>query len=197
MRRSFLTAGLYMAGGLMAATACAGSSATTATGDLPSVPVPVSGAASASSSASPPRATVGPGGEDALAQEAAARERAAAAPGGVPVSGKPYDPNEPDFQDPVVTESGVTVYRPKSISGGLTVPVTIRNNGSDRAAYTAEVRITGPGGFDVVMRVSTGGVPIAPGNTWPTEITAADPGKPVPVKPKIVIGQVAREPSVN
>jgi uncharacterized membrane protein len=112
----------------------------------------------------------------------------------VPVSGQPYDPTEPDFEDPVTTRGDVTVYRTTRTGDGLTVPVTITNTGRDRAAYTAEIRITGPQGFEAVLHVGTDGVPIHPGTSHPAELTAADPGKPVPADPAITISHVSRVP---
>lgn len=142
----------------------------------------------------PPRASVGPEGEDAAAQEDEARKRAAAAPSGVPVSGEPFDPAKPDFENPLVSRGDVTVYRTIRTRTGLTVPVTITNTGRDRAAYTAEVKITGPQAFEAVLHVGTDGTPLYPGTSRPAELTATDPGKPVPSDPTITITRVTRTP---
>jgi hypothetical protein len=112
----------------------------------------------------------------------------------VPVSGEPFDPAKPDFENPLVSRGDITVYRTIQTRTGLTVPVTITNTGRDRAAYTAEVKITGPQGFEAVLHVGTDGAPLYPGTSRPTELTATDPGKPVPSDPTITVTRVTRTP---
>lgn len=67
------------------------------------------------------------------------------------------------------------------------MPLSITNSGKERAFYQVEVRITGPGGFDATVRVATDVVGLYPGTSWPTELTAKDPGKPLPVNPVVSI----------
>lgn len=84
--------------------------------------------------------------------------------------------------------------RASPVQDELPSAVLITNTGRDRAAYTADIRITGPQGFEAVLHVGTDGVPIHPGTSHPAELTAADPGKPVPADPAITISHVSRVP---
>ncbi|MEU9287450.1 hypothetical protein AB0D57_22690 [Streptomyces sp. NPDC048275] len=141
-----------------------------------------------------PAVAVGPGGEDKEAQEEAARERAAAAASGDPVSPQPYDPSREDFQDPVLTEGDVTVYRPTVTDSRVTVPVAVVNRGTETSFYDVALKVTGPGGFDADLNVRIRGAGLAPEASWPTELTATDPGKPVPAKPVISIKRIDKRP---
>ncbi|WP_328338965.1 hypothetical protein [Streptomyces violaceus] len=93
-----------------------------------------------------------------------------------------------------LVDRGQTQPRTIRTRTGLTVPVTITNTGRDRAAYSAEVKITGPQAFEAVLHVGTDGTPLYPGTSRPTELTATDPGKPVPSDPTITITRVTRTP---
>ncbi|WP_138898493.1 hypothetical protein [Streptomyces chryseus] len=87
----------------------------------------------------------------------------------------------------MATDGDVVVYAPTRTTSGLTIPVKITNNGDRRAIYQVDVRITGPGGFDATAQVKTTVVGLYPGTSWPTELTAKDPGKPVPEHPIVTI----------
>ncbi|MEU2390984.1 hypothetical protein [Streptomyces sp. NPDC007369] len=128
------------------------------------------------------------------AQEQAQRERAAAAPGGDAIAPGPKGADGGEDGVPVLTDGDLTVYRPRKGSGGLTVPVKITNNGKDRAFYTVELRITGPGGFESVVRLDTDTVGVHPHTDWPTELTATHPGKPVPEEPGVTVLRNDRQP---
>lgn len=196
MRHSHMITMVCAAGSLTVLTACGGSSdaRTKGEGQVPRQAASATPVQRTDSASVPPRASVGPEGEDAAAQEDEARKRAAAAPSGVPVSGEPFDPAKPDFENPLVSRGDITVYRTIQTRTGLTVPVTITNTGRDRASYTAEVKITGPHGFEAVLHVGTAGAPLYPGTSKPTELTATDPGKPVPSDPTITVTRVTRTP---
>ncbi|MCC5036308.1 hypothetical protein DMH02_024755 [Streptomyces sp. WAC 00631] len=146
------------------------------------------------STSSSPTASIGPGGEDKAAQEEAIRERAAAAPTGDPVSPRPYDPADKDFQDPILTKGDVTVYTPTVSSSGVTVPVTVLNRGKKAAFYDVTLKVTGPGGFDADLDIRIRGAGLSPNATWPTELTATDPGKSVPAEPVISVKKIDKRP---
>ncbi|MFE4665143.1 hypothetical protein ACFRI7_25855 [Streptomyces sp. NPDC056716] len=140
-------------------------------------------------------ASVGSGGEDETAQEEALRERAAEAPVGDPVAPQPYDPDDKEFQDPFIAKGDVTVYLPTATDLGLIVPVAIRNQGTETSFYDVLLNVTGPGGFDVTLSIEIKGAGLTPNATWPTELTAADPGKPVPAEPDITIVKIDKQPN--
>lgn len=120
------------------------------------------------------------------AQEEAGRERAAAAPSGVPVT--PGEPKEnKHFRHPVTTQGDVTVFKPVRSGSALTVPILVTNRGDQRAFYEVAVRITGDHGFDTTVRMKSEAVGLYPGTSWPAELTARDPGSPVPDNPQVTI----------
>lgn len=120
------------------------------------------------------------------AQEEAGRERAAAAPSGVPVT--PGEPRENEhFRHPVTTQGDVTVFKPVRSGSVLTVPIKITNRSDQRAFYEVAVRVTGDHGFDATVRMKSEAVGLYPGTSWPAELTARDPGSPVPDNPKVTI----------
>ncbi|MFE9662958.1 hypothetical protein [Streptomyces sp. NPDC005955] len=128
------------------------------------------------------------------------RERAAAAPPGDPIArssetGMPQ--GKEDFGKPLLTDGDVTVYVPVRRGDALSVPVKITNHGTRRAFYEVDVRLTGPGGFDATVRVETAVVGVYPGTSWPTELTAEDPGTPLPKNPKVVIVKNDRQERHN
>ncbi|MFD5553865.1 hypothetical protein ACFWIA_08510 [Streptomyces sp. NPDC127068] len=91
----------------------------------------------------------------------------------------------------------MTVYAPVRRGDALSVPVKITNYGARRAFYEVDVRLTGPGGFDATVRVETAVVGVYHGTSWPTELTAEDPGKPLPENPKVVIVKNDRQERHN
>ena len=120
------------------------------------------------------------------AQEEAGRERAAAAPSGVPVT--PGEGKEDEvFTHPLTTRGDVTVFKPVRSGSALTVPVKITNHGDQRVFYDVAVRVTGPQGFDATVRMKSEVVGLYPGASWPAELTARDPGSPVPENPRVAI----------
>ncbi|MFK0254384.1 hypothetical protein [Streptomyces sp. NPDC090445] len=129
------------------------------------------------------------------AQEQARQERAAAAPSGDTITPGPQgtDGGE-DRGVPILTDGDLTVYRPRKEPGGIITPVKITNHGEDRAFYTVDLRITGPAGFDSVFHLDTDTVGVYPNTDWPTELTAADPGKPIPEDPKVTVLRSDRQP---
>ncbi|MET9520238.1 hypothetical protein [Streptomyces sp. NPDC002994] len=117
-----------------------------------------------------------------------AAERVAGMPSGdlvTPSTGAASGSEE--FGRSVATNGDVVVYAPTRTGTRLTVPVKITNAGDRRAFYQVAIRITGPGGFDVTVRVATDVVGIYPGASWPTELSAVDPGKPLPRNPIVTI----------
>ncbi|WP_143179731.1 hypothetical protein [Streptomyces yunnanensis] len=104
----------------------------------------------------------------------------------------PSGADDENFQQRAVVKGDVTVYSPVRTGAGLTVPVEIKNGGSRRAFYKVDIRVQGPGGFDVTVHVDTDTVGVYPGGSWPVEPTASDPGKPVPKHPQITIEHVSR-----
>jgi len=120
------------------------------------------------------------------AQEEAGRERAAAAPSGVPVTPGQSKEGE-NFSHPVTTRGDVTVFKPVRSGSALTVPVKITNHGDRRAFYEVAVRVTGNQGFDATVHMKSEVVGLYPGTSWPTELTARDPGSPVPGNPQVTI----------
>jgi hypothetical protein len=111
----------------------------------------------------------------------AQKERAKNAPSGEPVSGKTGLPEPEDygFGDAVETASGgeVVAYEPRKQAGRLVVPLTIRNGGDERTAYTIVITArSGKTSHPVTVKASN----VFAGTTWPTEadVTAdglADP----------------------
>ncbi|MGW8330264.1 hypothetical protein ACWGLE_20500 [Streptomyces sp. NPDC055897] len=155
-------------------------------------PSPSPSIATPSSAAPSPSAVKG----SAQAADSAARERAAAAPkGGTPVKhpapGQTTAGDE-DFTKTAVTEGDITVYAPVRQGAALAVPVKITNSGGRRAFYQADVRVQGPGGFDVTVHIDTDVVGVYPGTSWPTELTAQVPGKPVPAHPVVTIKHIIK-----
>lgn len=120
------------------------------------------------------------------AQEEAGRERAAAAPSGVPVT--PGEAREGEhFRHPVVTQGDVTVFEPVRSGSALTVPIKITNRGDQRAFYEVAVRVSGDHGFDATVRMKSEAVGLYPGTSWPAELIARDSGSPVPENPQVTI----------
>ena len=125
------------------------------------------------------------------AQEEAGRERAAAAPSGVPVT--PGEGKESEnFSRPVTIKGDVTVFKPIRSGSALTVPVKITNHGDRRAFYDVAVRVTGPQGFDATVHMKSEAVGLYPGTSWPAELTASDPGSPAPENPQVTIVKSAK-----
>ncbi|MFF8387097.1 hypothetical protein ACF053_26100 [Streptomyces kanasensis] len=82
----------------------------------------------------------------------------------------------------------MTVFSPATTGNELTVPVHITNKSNKRLFYQVEIRVTGPGGFDVTRSMETDTVGVYPGASWPTELTFTDSeGKPVPESPRVTI----------
>jgi len=125
------------------------------------------------------------------AQEEAGRERAAAAPSGVPVTPGAGKESE-NFSHSVTTRGDVTVFKPVRSGSALTVPVKITNHGDRRAFYEVDVRVTGPHGFDATVHMKSEVVGLYPGTSWPAELTARDPGSPVPENPQVTIVKSAK-----
>ncbi|MBB5117981.1 hypothetical protein [Streptomyces eurocidicus] len=119
-----------------------------------------------------------------------------AAPTGNPVirqTGIPA-PNGYGFGKPVAKgrDGEVIVYQPTRSDGGLKVPITITNNGKDRAFYKVSVRVTGPSGFSTTVHVETSTTGVYPGVTWPTELIARDSDHPVPDKASAEIADITK-----
>ncbi|MBT2396195.1 hypothetical protein [Streptomyces sp. ISL-100] len=97
------------------------------------------------------------------------------------------------FGRPVATDGDVVVYTPTRTRSGLIIPVKITNKGDRRAIYRVDFRVTGPGGFQATAHIETAVVGLYPGTSWPTELTAEDPGKPVPEHPIVTIEKNAKQ----
>ncbi|MGW3568188.1 hypothetical protein ACWDSL_30790 [Streptomyces sp. NPDC000941] len=92
-----------------------------------------------------------------------------------------------DFAHPATTKGDVTVFKPVRSGSALMVPVKITNHGDQRAFYEVAVRVTGDHGFDATVHMKTDVVGVYPGASWPTELTARDPGSPLPENPRVAI----------
>ncbi|MFE3168263.1 hypothetical protein [Streptomyces sp. NPDC059224] len=113
------------------------------------------------------------------AAQKAAAQRAAAAPGGDPVS--PTNtavpgPGDYGFGKAAATAVGgeVVAYTPRLESGRVVVPLTIQNTGDKRMTYTVTVTVIGSrqtSPFSVTEKADG----VWPGTTWPTkaDITAS------------------------
>ncbi|WP_189765858.1 hypothetical protein [Streptomyces xanthochromogenes] len=93
---------------------------------------------------------------------------------------------------PLVVRGDVAVYPPVHKGSVLTVPVSIVNTGAERAFYRADVHVTGPDGFDVVLHIDTPVVGVYPGASWPTELSTAVAGKSVPAHPTVTVDNYGR-----
>lgn len=98
-----------------------------------------------------------------------------------------------NFQHAVASDGDAKVYTPVHVDTGLLVPVEIVNSGAERAFYKVDVRVQGPDGFSATVHLSTDVVGVYPGGSWPAELTATDPGKPVPSHPRVTITHVSRQ----
>ncbi|WP_262699915.1 MULTISPECIES: hypothetical protein [Streptomyces] len=81
----------------------------------------------------------------------------------------------------------MTVFKPVRSGSAVTVPIEIINRGDQRAFYEVAVRVTGDHGFDATVRMKSEAVGLYPGTSWPAELTARDPGSPVPDNPEVTI----------
>ncbi|WP_413812734.1 hypothetical protein [Streptomyces sp. OE57] len=81
----------------------------------------------------------------------------------------------------------MTVFKPVRSGSALTVPIMVTNRGDQRWFYEVAVRITGDHGFDATVRMKSEAVGLYPGTSWPAELTARDPGSPVPENPQVTI----------
>ncbi|MFF7652989.1 hypothetical protein ACFZCY_24730 [Streptomyces sp. NPDC007983] len=177
----FTLTALTMSAGLLT-TACGADAGGSSAATAPPSRVVESPEPSASAAESSPTALTA----EQRAQEEAGRERAAAAPSGVPVT--PGDGKESEvFTHPLTTKGDVTVFKPVRSGSALTVPVKITNHGDQRTFYDVAIRVTGPRGFDATVRMKSEVVGLYPGTSWPTELTARDPGSPVPENPRVTI----------
>ncbi|MEU1940901.1 hypothetical protein ABZ554_00110 [Streptomyces sp. NPDC020125] len=86
----------------------------------------------------------------------------------------------------------VTVFKPVHSESTLMVPVKITNHGDQRAFYEVAGRVAGAIGFDVTVHMKTDVVGVYPGASWPTELTAQDPGSPVSGNPQVSIVKSAK-----
>ncbi|MFI0815360.1 hypothetical protein ACH4TX_03400 [Streptomyces sp. NPDC021098] len=81
----------------------------------------------------------------------------------------------------------MTLFKPVRSGSALIVPVKITNHGDRRAFYDVDIRVTGPHGFDATVHMKSEVVGLYPGTSWPAELTARDPGAPVPENPQVAV----------